>query len=364
MCIIIHKPAGKILAREIYEECYDCNDHGAGLSYVENGKLIVDKGYFNFPKLYEEIQKREELEMVIHFRVASPGMAICKDMCHPFYSDSGNSFEYKDGEETKPRYYFAFSHNGRLPWRSTKEESDTHCFVKDIFAPMMERDPFFLEYEGKALMELAIGTRNKIVIMRYDAEEKKIDTFILNEKEGNKYEGCWFSNYSYVRWPLAQKVVSSPFGFDESDRKNFNIGFENSDPAGWYYSETNSEWTNKFTGVRCQTLSNKHLPNKKSRFSTDDPPLYHLSKSQRKQLFQITGNYCKGFPDIKGLNKEEAINMLREDVKWSFKEEVKNLFSNRDLDLWIIANEKKIKDINDYSKILNEEIQDRLTLPE
>lgn len=198
MCIAIHKPKGIKLDYALYAECFSRNEHGSGIAYVDqidkkgNRGIVIDKGFFNAPAMIKAIQEEEDREMLIHFRRASCG-GITSDMCHPFGFHS----------RTFPQYSFALIHNGTLATRNELKKSDTACFVDDILEPHLDRDPFFLDYApGRFMLANTIGKNNKFVIMRYDKRRNETKVFIINETEGVKDKGCWFSNSSYK--PLIQ----------------------------------------------------------------------------------------------------------------------------------------------------------------
>lgn len=190
MCVIVVKPAGVKLKRAYWHECFRINGHGAGLSYVEDNKLVVDKGYFEFEDLYKEIVKHEDKEMVVHFRISSAG-AVNFANCHPFYVES----------VAFPRYSWSISHNGTLDYRSTKDESDTNLFVNEVLGPQLEVHPWFLDdHPGQWFLKKACENKHansKIVVFRYDNEKKESKIYIANKNLGTEEMGCWFSNTSF-----------------------------------------------------------------------------------------------------------------------------------------------------------------------
>ncbi len=191
MCIIIYKKKDRKLPKEAYHEAWLSNDDGGGMAYVENGEVVVDKGFMTFDAFYAAIERVEDKELVLHFRLSTHG-GISKHNCHPFHFRS----------KIFPNYTWAVAHNGQLPWGSTKEKSDTHCFVDDLLFPHLDRDPFFLDsHSGRCFLERFIEKNNKLVIMRHDNETDKTEIYIMNEKLGHyAHKGCWFSNHTYVKW--------------------------------------------------------------------------------------------------------------------------------------------------------------------
>lgn len=196
MCIIIYRPKGATLKDSIYEECFRINDDGVGFAYVdpEKKRLIVEKGFMKKEEALAAIKAKDGLEMLIHFRRVSRG-GVSKDNCHPFYASSN------DDENGVPRYEFAIAHNGTFPYHSTANQSDTSCFMEEIMAPWLERDPYLLESKHSHwILQEWMQPRNKVVAFRYDTKEDKLDVVFFNKTSpgANEAQGCWFSNYSWL----------------------------------------------------------------------------------------------------------------------------------------------------------------------
>lgn len=188
MCIIVHKAKGVKLDEIVYRNCYNRNDHGVGIAFVDDGQLKVIKGMMGFDEMYAIVKANEERELLIHYRVMSKG-AISEENCHPFVIPPGMHDQYS----------FALMHNGTLNWRSTDQKSDTHFFVEDALGPLLDRDPYFFDYPFcRRMMEHFIGSNNKFAIMRCNSQTKESNVYIVNAKEGIYYEGCWFSNMSFT----------------------------------------------------------------------------------------------------------------------------------------------------------------------
>lgn len=175
MCIAIVKPAGVDVSEETLSICWRSNPDGAGYAFVEDGKVVIRKGYMklkDFLKAYEE-DKAKDSPFLIHFRITSQGS---KDEfnTHPF--------SIKDG---------AAIHNGTLDGTGAeygKGPSDTKIFLRQ-FGDWLTYDN--VEKYKKELGD-AIRTSNKIAMLFSDKRYQ-----ILNESMGNWHEGAWYSNYTY-----------------------------------------------------------------------------------------------------------------------------------------------------------------------
>lgn len=189
MCLLIHKPAGIKLQDSVFENGDKNNPDGMGMAYVNNGRIVVDKGYFSLKKFMEDYRKLEDREMVIHFRRASPGMVVNIQSCHPF----------KLSPKGTPSTDFALAHNGRFNIKPEGAMSDTETFASLVLFPILERDPEFAERpDGSFLLEQYMGAGNKAIVMRYNRDERKLYITILNKNQGHVREKCWFSNDSYL----------------------------------------------------------------------------------------------------------------------------------------------------------------------
>lgn len=391
MCVIIHRPLNVKLDKQIYENCFDNNDDGAGFCLVDDGQLIVSKGFMNFEEFYDALRQYDGYEAIIHFRIASPGMAVTKEMCHPFVCDTGENTDHQvdDNGKLVPGFQFAIAHNGRLPWRSNNLESDTHCFVKDVLGPHLAHDPHFLEVpSGFTLLEGLVTDRNKLAIMRYDLAKDEVTSYIVNEKAGHNIHGCWFSNYSYIArfddveygemWPhYAQHRRTFHYppttyeieAFTKPDKDGWAWSYE---MDGWYQASTKKlvftlagrvtptwaikdEWKRRkrardeqiIRDIEEQTSTVKAVV---SSFSTEffRKELGHMSKNDRALLCPIAIAWLKHSKPNDALNIVAAIRCLRDDVRRIYT------YLKKDSEIydWVIINKTAGKDV---VKMLQEE---------
>jgi predicted glutamine amidotransferase len=181
MCIVILAKAGAKLEPDLLRRAFSVNRHGAGLAFVRNGQVVIQKGFFDselWVKRYEEAYEQvgATSPIVLHARIATLGK-VGRDNCHPFKIKNG-----------------ALAHNGVL-WSSTfghgrsAEKSDTREFAERMHNNLTYEDIA----EDKSRVEKAIGY-NKMVLL-YD--DKRF--IILNEQNGSwdPTGNVWFSNMSY-----------------------------------------------------------------------------------------------------------------------------------------------------------------------
>ena len=211
MCIIAYKPKNQKYERDVLERCYLANNHGCGMSYIENGEVKIVKGMFKFEEFWElirQVQENIESPIVSHFRVKSIG-DIEEKNCHPFRIDAKHSV----------------CHNGTIhAFAATNSKlSDTVLFNHNILKPMFAEYPEFYKTKfGRFLIEETIKERNKIVILDADGS-----CTIFNESAGEwTPEGIWYSNKSYLPPPIPKKKEKSignyfpSFGRNSFGRRN------------------------------------------------------------------------------------------------------------------------------------------------
>ncbi len=188
MCIIIHKPSGLKLPRQIAEGGARANPQGGGLiAFYDEGpqmRMAVRRCVPSWG-LLEDIEKfSQDSEMVIHFRIKTHG-DVNLDNCHPFKIELGN------GEA------IYVMHNGVLNVNdsSDKSKSDTWHFAHTLLEPILQKhpelrnsDPFWYGIED------LIGS-NKVVIV-----DPLYGVRILNAHLGDWIgkAGLWVSNKSYL----------------------------------------------------------------------------------------------------------------------------------------------------------------------
>lgn len=359
MCIIVCKPAGVSLDKELWNNCFDNNDDGAGIMYADDNKIVVDKGHFDFDKLYEAIEKLTEKDIVVHFRAASPGMIINSDNTHPFFWENGKVFS-KDGNAL--RYQWAMCHNGRLRWNHTEKKSDTNCFADQFLDPYTDRDPYFFDAKlGIMMFESFIGDNNKIVVMRHDTEENQTKLYITNESKGHWKHKCWFSNSSYEPKPKASQIDLYPeyagyYGNAYGKAKtNYNTGYNSYkndlswrkkwkegdahppvspsdiDKFGWFWSYQDHVWCNSSTNTMTKSLTYRERPTYSSPPVVDafDDETKIPTKSEHVSLeggvkdainvdqFEDEGGLIAGHSTINHLEKHEIAILCKKFSSWA-----------------------------------------------
>lgn len=204
MCIIVAKKKnGKMPSMETLENCFLNNDDGCGMMYIDNGDVVIEKGFLTFDKfkdrlneLLYEYNNFEGLPFVAHFRIGTQGENDSKT-CHPFPITSKNSLLKKQYLRTD----LAMVHNGIIneysqpavgsvyASGSNKGLSDTQLFIKYCVSAFKSLNRNF--YKNSQVMKcLETITESKLCFMDREGDLYFVGNFIEDD-------GVFYSNYSY-----------------------------------------------------------------------------------------------------------------------------------------------------------------------
>lgn len=183
MCLLISKPADKLVDRDDMELAFRHHSDGAGFVARDGANIFMRKGYFKFDEFWAAYEPFQKLEAMLHFRQASAGL-VSVDNCHPFRLGDGSYL----------------GHNGHLSNYAhgihKANTSDTRQFIEAVLDPLVVKrptlwaDPIIV----KLLEELIDFSR--MVIMPNDPSRRVV---ILNEGMGDEEDGIWFSNLYHRR---------------------------------------------------------------------------------------------------------------------------------------------------------------------
>ena len=203
MCIAIAVHSGPMIDRGTLEKCWHHNPHGAGFSFVYEGRVRVLKGFMDFESFEEAYRgwRLADVPHLIHFRIKTTGK-VDKYNTHPF--------------RISP--HVSMIHNGTLDYYSRGSKSDTNSFVTDFLRPITREmgDGYLMEDAGlHAAIEAVMGF-SKLAFL--DSES---NILILNEKSGewDKDKRIWFSNSSWRR-EISKPKKSSPNTVPANKRGN------------------------------------------------------------------------------------------------------------------------------------------------
>ena len=197
MCIIAAKPAGvKMPGAEQIQIMWHNNPDGAGIMYVSEGKVHIDKGFMKLSEVLKHIQNLgksvdlDECPVVLHFRMASAG-GVKPENCHPFPVTTSERVIRQLHCTTA----LGMVHNGTLQGYGNSQLSDSMQYMIMQVAPMARAVPDFW-HNRYCLEMIANATRGSwIVLLAEDGTLVTIGDFFI------EHEGIYYSNKGYTAKP-------------------------------------------------------------------------------------------------------------------------------------------------------------------
>ena len=193
MCIIAAKPAGVAMpSRDTIRTMWDGNRDGAGLMYLEGGKVTIEKGfmtYKSFAKKLDQLEKRLDLTktpVVMHFRITTHG-GTKPENCHPFpITDSIGALK-----KLTSRTDIGVAHNGIIHIIPRSGISDTMEYIASQLAPLKRALPRF--YENKnAMLLVKNAIDSKMAFLTKEGKIYTVGDFVTDK-------GVLYSNRSYQK---------------------------------------------------------------------------------------------------------------------------------------------------------------------
>lgn len=181
MCLAIALPPVNELENEIplshLANGWETNKHGAGMAYVKDGKVVIDKGYMRYGKFKRRFLKLRRLNpdsyFLVHMRYASRG-EVSKENTHPFWVHEGES---------------AMIHNGTISINTEKGQSDTGAFA-NLLSGLPKG---FTKVGAFSRLIISYINTDKIAVLTSDNEIN-----IYNSDNGESLNGIWYSNDYYT----------------------------------------------------------------------------------------------------------------------------------------------------------------------
>ncbi len=236
MCIIIAKRKnGRIPTENELKNSFEYNNDGAGFMYVDNGKVIIDKGYMkynDFIKRYRELLDKYNnfigKSLVIHCRIGTSGRNT-QGNTHPYTITNSSKLLKK----TKLKSDIGIVHNGIIrSYETTGNLNDTQEFIIKYLYPIYSnyRDFYKNKYIMKGIEEI---TNSKFVILDTKDNIYKIGDFIEDK-------GLFFSNDSYLPTRYNWGFYNKYYEYFPEDKDLYTDSFN-------YYEEDelyplDSEW--------------------------------------------------------------------------------------------------------------------------
>lgn len=227
MCIIAAKPAGVAMpSRQTIRTMWDSNRDGAGLMYVENGKVCIEKGFMKykaFAKALDKLESRLDLTatpVVMHFRITTHG-GTKPENCHPFpITDSIGALCKR-----QTRTDVGVAHNGIIDIMPRKGISDTMEYIASQLAPLKRALPgFYKNRHAMTMVENAI--QSKMAFLTKEREIYTLGNFI-------DQDGVLYSNYSFEKYSMPYRGLSSLTCYSDWDFYGDAYGESYSSTTPW-----------------------------------------------------------------------------------------------------------------------------------
>lgn len=192
MCVIAAKPKNVDMPdKTTLSNMWYRNHDGAGLMWVQDGKVHIEKGFMTFDSFLDaldRIGKQVDLKrtsVVMHFRITTHG-GTKPENCHPFPCESSVGALKKLKFTSK----LGIAHNGIISSVSPRKGiSDTMEYILTQLSPLYKAVPDF--YRNKHLLEMiSNATGSRLAFLNAKGEIYTVGDFI---EDG----GIMYSNTSY-----------------------------------------------------------------------------------------------------------------------------------------------------------------------
>src|SRR5581483_6574348 len=189
MCLILHKPAGERVPRELIDAAAAFNRDGWGLmGFAPGGELLIERHpEVDARAIERRLRGLREAELCLHLRLRTRGSGA---------AENGHPIKVSDR--------FHLMHNGTLRTRTrVPGRSDSWHFAVDLLRPLAANWPDALSHDSFiALVEAGLTAENKLVLL--DAGARRLVFF--NHRHGVEFEGLWLSS---TRWIDRRRLALS-----------------------------------------------------------------------------------------------------------------------------------------------------------
>lgn len=243
MCIIIAKDKiGRLPTETELRNSFNYNNDGAGFMYVDNGKVVIDKGYMtvdSFIKRYHTLLNKynnfNNKSLVIHCRIGTSGKNN-KGNTHPYpITDDIKKLRTKHLTSEK----IGIAHNGIIHGYGTVTGlNDTQEYISKYLYPLYKHYKDF--YKNKDMLyQMELATNSKFIIL--DTTDTLYYVGEFTDDKGLKFSNTSYK-YTYTRYDYSKTYNSdytkySSYKYDYDDYKYDYDDYDDS----WYTDMYNKD---------------------------------------------------------------------------------------------------------------------------
>lgn len=306
MCVIALIEKDKYLNKKTFDAMWDSNRDGAGLMYVYENKVHIDKGYFDrekFWKKYLEVRKLN-VDIALHMRISTSG-TVDGAHCHGYPI----SKDIDDLYATHVECDMGLEHNGIMSIEPDRENNlnDTQTYIRDVlYSFYKDNNNFLLDNDLREMIEDDI-VGNRLCIMEKD------NTIWLLGNGWSDYEGVWVSN-THFTWRLESKYTSyyydyntknstryvtnkgNVYTFEGLDNYKYATSVDDNDSYYGYYDNDDDDWDDYFNSKYYREKRERE----RKRDKDDELSLWNdkYYENKAKRFAQKTGKKYESYIDI------------------------------------------------------------------
>lgn len=198
MCLLAYLPKGTTLERYEVMRAFSGNPDGVGVAWWEDGEWKMVKGIMSIGRTLEVLEKLEDTDKVVHFRLGVVGPRHPK-LTHPFLTDRKMLFQngvwsgYRELEEKIKR--------GKIPRKHWVEFNKINQTPRDLTSDT--KLMAFLLYlndttNGKYQEEVEemLQSAGRIIILEKHNPNPTFISHFYTDGLGRRFSNPFFTNYA------------------------------------------------------------------------------------------------------------------------------------------------------------------------
>jgi hypothetical protein len=220
MCIILTCEKNVRPDYDLIETCFWNNPDGAGIMWVEDGRVMTSKGFMDERELYRAIEAVPmDSRLVVHMRIATSG-GINVGTCHPFPVCTDLDILHASDVEGD----IAVAHNGVIrgvPTDNKKGISDTVWYVSHTVNDLYRQNGYHVTKSMlRHIKEQAPG--NRFAVMTKDGAVYRVgvgwETVTKGIQASNSGWRWSMPTYNTKGWNLWSEDDDDWYGYGKNDR--------------------------------------------------------------------------------------------------------------------------------------------------